>query len=727
MASTANSVVTYIPQIDYTSRDYVAIVDDLTTIAQQFNPTWSASDPTDIGVTLIELFAYLGDILNYYADRAASEGFLATASQRQSILQLAAMFGYTVTTNQPAIATINLINGAGTSVTVPALTQLKSTQVVNGQNTDVTFELDEDTLIGANSTVTTTATQGITSSNVTLGTSTGAPNQVFKINAIGVIINGVGATASLKVYVGTTQYTYVSSLIDSASYDSTFTTSIDSDGYTYIIFGDGVAGRIPPSSLPVTATYRLGVGSLGNVPAGTILSLATNNISNVTVNQTSAATGGADIESSDSIRVNAPRALRTLRRAVSLKDYAYMALQVSGVAKAIADSSVWTSVNLYIGPYSTAATSTYGPFTGVTAVTKTASDSTTYVSGTSYLTYTCANSGLAIGQYVTVTGMAPVNYNIYTPALVTYADTTKFTVAGTIAGTFNSALSANAEVTSTGANSSAFSTLSNTVLTYFTDKVAPNVTLSILPPTYVPINLDLTIQVLKQYQQSAVLTQVNNVLTNLFDYTNSFFADQIPGQYILSALSSIDGLDITTKVTHLRRQKDEQVFSVASWTATTTAVTLTTTAAHTITVGSSIKLYNVDPVIDGTYVATSVTGTTVTFALVGTATPTGITASAWTSGTTTLTGLSSLVGITVGMNVTGTNLVGTVVSIGAVNTIVIARAAGGGSGSGALTFTKPFTAADNYVKVVEVDDIVCATNEIPTQGTFTITAVGGLS
>jgi uncharacterized phage protein gp47/JayE len=722
MSSTVTSTVTYIPQIDYTSRDYVSIVNDLTTIAQQFNPTWSASDPTDIGVTLIELFAYLGDLLNYYADRSASEGFLATASQRQSILQLAAMFGYTVTTNQPAVATITLANTSGSSVTVPALTQLKSTQVVNGQNTDVTFELDADTTISANSSVTTTATQGITYSNVTLGTSTGAPNQVFKINAIGVIVNGVGATASLKVYVGTTQYTYVSSLIDSASYDSTFTTSIDADGYTYIIFGDGVAGRIPPASLTVSATYRLGVGSQGNVPAGTILSLATNNVSNVTVTQPSAATGGADIESSDSIRVNAPRALRTLRRAVSLKDYAYMALQVAGVAKAIADSSVWTTVNLYIGPYSTAATSTYGPYTGVTAIAATASDSTT---GSGYLTYTCANSGLAVGQYVTVTGMAPVNYNIYTPALITYADTTKFTVAGSIAGTFNQSLSATAQVTSTGSNSSDFNTLASTVLTYFTDKVAPNVTLNVLPPTYVQLNLDMTVQVLKQYQQSAVLAQVNNVLSNLFDYTNAFFADKVPQQYILQALSNIDGVDITTKVTHLRKNKDEKIFSVASWTATTSAVTLTTTAAHTITVGSTIRVYNVDPTIDGSYTVTSVGSTTVTFNLTGTATPTGITASAWTTASTQLTGLSSVAGITVGMNVTGTNLVSTVKSVGTTTIDLVTKPTG--SGSGALTFTKPYTAADNYVKVVAVDDIVCATNEIPIQGIFNITAVGGLS
>ncbi|NBW10251.1 MAG: hypothetical protein EBR82_19705 [Caulobacteraceae bacterium] len=726
MADTNNSLVTYIPQIDYTSRDYIALLNDLTTLAQQFNPKWSATNPSDIGVTLLELFAYLGDILNYYADRSASEGFLSTASQRQSILQLAAMLGYAVTTNQPAIVNLTLGNTSASDIIVPSLTQFKGSQIINGQTTDVTFELDSDAYVPANSSVTVTATQGITYSNVTLGTSTGAPNQVFKINSTNVIINGSGSTASLKVFVGDIQYTYVSTLVDSTSYDSTFTTSVDSDGYTYVIFGDGVFGRVPTVSLTVTATYRVGVGADGNISAGTITGLANNNVSNITVTQTSDASGGTDIESSDSIRVNAPRALRTLRRAVSLKDYAYMALQVPGVSKAIADSSVWTSVNLYVGPNSSAASSTYGPFTGVTKVEKTASDSTAYVSGTSYLTYTCTNSGLAVGQYVSVTGMAPVNYNIYAPVLVTYADSTKFTVQGTYSTAINTGLSANAKVTSTGDPTTSFASLQSTILSYFTDKVAPNVNLSVQPPSYVPVNIDLDLKVIKSYQQSTVLAQVDSMLSSLFDYNNSFFADIISPNFIVTALLGISGVDTTTVITHLRRNTDEKVFSVSYYTNTTTAITLTTSTNHSLVAGDTIYVYNVDSTVDGTYTIASATSNTVTFnKSMAAATPTGITSStSWTTATTELT-VSSTTGIQVGMNVTGTNLISTVKSIGTGKITLNSKPSG--SGTGALTFTKPYSSADNYIRLKSIETVNCAINEIPVKGTITIKTTGGLS
>ena len=43
---------------------------------------------------MLELFAYMGDVLNFYIDRAASEAFLGTALRRQSVLYIADMFGY---------------------------------------------------------------------------------------------------------------------------------------------------------------------------------------------------------------------------------------------------------------------------------------------------------------------------------------------------------------------------------------------------------------------------------------------------------------------------------------------------------------------------------------------------------------------------------------------------------------------------------------------------------
>ena len=87
----------YVPSIDYTSRDYASILSDMTTLIPNFSPNWTNRDPADFGMTLLELFSYMGDILNYYIDRAANEAFIATATQRSSVLQIANLLGYTPT------------------------------------------------------------------------------------------------------------------------------------------------------------------------------------------------------------------------------------------------------------------------------------------------------------------------------------------------------------------------------------------------------------------------------------------------------------------------------------------------------------------------------------------------------------------------------------------------------------------------------------------------------
>jgi hypothetical protein len=654
MANT-NVTTSYIPQIDYTSRDYTAIKNDLMALASQFNPGWDSLNEADLGVTLLELFAYLGDNLNFYIDRMANEGFLATASQRDSLLQLAALIGYVPSTTNASSVTLNFTNTTASSATIPALTQVASSGVVNGLSTQVVFETDSALTVPANSSATVTATQGVTVANEALGNSSGSPDQIFKLLKTGVIIN------SVKVYVGGIYYSYSQSLIDNGSYDSVFTTINDADGYTYILFGDGLNGRIPASSVAITATYRVGNGEDGNVAANTISTQLTNTASGISVNNTSDATGGSDAESNDSIRYNAPRALRASRRAVSLKDYGHLALNVTGVAKAIADSSAFTNVTLYVAPFSDTGTSTVsvGPITG-TAVTNTSG-----TSGTGGITYTVASTtGLAVGQYITVTGVIPNSFNVIDAAITAITSTT-FTIASVATGTFATSASSTA-IAKTG-NSSTFTGLQTAVLAYFTDKVAPNVTLTITPPTYLPINTELTVNLLPQYSQASISNQVNTALSNLVSVNNSFFADRLPTQFVLNAVASVSGVDYST-IEHLRFNKDEQIFSAASWYRTSNVVTINTRANaggnHNVTVGQRVRVSGIDTTVDGTYVVSAVAASSISFA----------------------------------------------------------QTAGNSGSSGSPN--NP-SSTSNYVKVIQVDAIACATNQILSKGTFTITVAGG--
>src|SRR5438105_255826 len=83
------------PAIDYTARDYTGFRDAMLAHAAQVFPEWTGRNAADFGVVMVELMAYLGDILSYYQEAAAREAFLSTATRRESIMELARLLGYT--------------------------------------------------------------------------------------------------------------------------------------------------------------------------------------------------------------------------------------------------------------------------------------------------------------------------------------------------------------------------------------------------------------------------------------------------------------------------------------------------------------------------------------------------------------------------------------------------------------------------------------------------------
>jgi hypothetical protein len=101
--------------IDYTSRDYYSIREDLINLVKQRvnQPgvrNWSGESSSDFGVALIEAFSYVGDLTNYYIDRIANETYLPTASQRRSIINLARLYGYTPTGFRAATLQVTFSN-----------------------------------------------------------------------------------------------------------------------------------------------------------------------------------------------------------------------------------------------------------------------------------------------------------------------------------------------------------------------------------------------------------------------------------------------------------------------------------------------------------------------------------------------------------------------------------------------------------------------------------------
>jgi hypothetical protein len=148
-------------------------------------------------------------------------------------------------------------------------------------------------------------------------------------------VNGIAST--LRVFVDDIEWHQIDSLASAGASDRCFTAQTDDDGKVTITFGDGLHGsRLPTGTANVRATYRVGIGTSGNLGAGRISQLTTKPLGVRTVINPLSASGAADRESRDAARDTVPTAAIALNRLVSVQDYADFASTFGGVGKATA-------------------------------------------------------------------------------------------------------------------------------------------------------------------------------------------------------------------------------------------------------------------------------------------------------------------------------------------------------------------------------------------------------
>jgi hypothetical protein len=146
-----------------------------------------------------------------------------------------------------------------------------------------------------------------------------------------------GTESTLKVRVNDILWHETESLAEHGAKDRRYVTRTDDEGQTRVIFGNGEKGaRLPTGIENVTAVYRKGIGQGGNVKAGQISLVATKPLGVKDVINPLPATGGADKEDRDTARRNAPLAVMSLDRLVSVQDYEDFARTFAGIGKASA-------------------------------------------------------------------------------------------------------------------------------------------------------------------------------------------------------------------------------------------------------------------------------------------------------------------------------------------------------------------------------------------------------
>ncbi|HVT57250.1 MAG TPA: putative baseplate assembly protein [Thermoanaerobaculia bacterium] len=144
-----------------------------------------------------------------------------------------------------------------------------------------------------------------------------------------------GIASTLSVRVNDLLWHQAEGLATLGPTDRSYLLSTGDSGATTVIFGNGERGaRLPTGSANVRAAYRSRIGKEGNVKAGQISQLATRPLGVKGVINPLPASGGADPESRDQARRNAPLAVMALERLVSVQDYADFARTFAGIGKA---------------------------------------------------------------------------------------------------------------------------------------------------------------------------------------------------------------------------------------------------------------------------------------------------------------------------------------------------------------------------------------------------------
>ena len=276
---------------------------------------------------LLDILSYNTYYNAYYLNMLASESFLDSAQLRDSVVTKASMLGYTPKSARGAKAnvaiTITPVGDPPSSITIDKDTQFTST--VNG--TSYTFcTSNSHTIVPSGSPVTYTAsgvelTQGVPLTfKYTVNTSNTEqkfilPNANTDTDTLSVTIQESATDTNTSVYTLASDITTVNST------SNVYFMSEYTGGQFRVEFGDGILGRKPVTGNIILLKSLVTEGSDVNGANSFSAAGSVGGFTEVSVATSNSALGGADKETIEGIKFNAPKTFETQNRAVTTDDY----------------------------------------------------------------------------------------------------------------------------------------------------------------------------------------------------------------------------------------------------------------------------------------------------------------------------------------------------------------------------------------------------------------------
>ena len=289
---------------------------------------------------LLDTLAYNTHYMAFNANMVANEMFLDSASLRSSIVSHAKTLGYETTSSRAPIATINVsLSTTAPTKTMPAGTAFTST--VDG--TSYQFVTISD-ITASNSTGT-----SVPFDNVTVYEGTYVISKYVvdtsDIDQRFILTDPRSDTSTLTVKVQTsetdTTTTTYTKAADITQLDTTSTVyylqEVETGRYE-VYFGDGIVSQALSDGNIVQLQYVVTNKGESNGASSFSSPASIDGVSSISVTTVSSATGGAEPESLQSIKLNAPLDYSSQGRAVTTKDYEVYVKKLFPTTKSV---SVW--------------------------------------------------------------------------------------------------------------------------------------------------------------------------------------------------------------------------------------------------------------------------------------------------------------------------------------------------------------------------------------------------
>jgi hypothetical protein len=333
--------------INYISRSYSQIKASVNRSMDTVTPEITDRTNSNMLMVIVDIFAGVAEMINYYIDTTAREIFLPTARRFSSILKIAAQANYhgKARTSASALLTFTAKNESDETITATTPFTIPKGTLLNDERGYQWVTQVAQTIRAGYSSVQIDARQISLSLSTTLGTSNGQVNQEFVLpityhhNSISIQIDGV--IWELKETLGASLPTHKHFIVTMAS-----------DGLNYIRFGDGNNGAIPGSGLSISASFETTEGADGNADQGTINTITSilnpTGIDHFSVTNLDVARGGREREGIEQVRRAIPLSLRTLTRAVTLQDYEDIATLHVDIRKARATFSCTKGAEIFL-------------------------------------------------------------------------------------------------------------------------------------------------------------------------------------------------------------------------------------------------------------------------------------------------------------------------------------------------------------------------------------------